>query len=307
VDVSTFGGLKTVTNAGNGFTFEPTVIIEFSNELVPVHFAPLWTFGIPDEKNLVVAARWMRATVTNYKGGGAPVVNVGGDDTGATFATLVATAASGAGAGVDVSALADTKTIHVAQAFRGALNVEISEDGGATYSQLCTFYAPGYKSLAFAADFMRVTRGGVPQILPGLPIVNVGATAGSSGGGSGGLDLSDGGVPVAGGPFTTLNFVGVVSVTDGGGGVAIVAVDETKQVFRYVATGAELATFPVALPAVRASVNYNVQCTMGGPTANGFQDKRPLVATFAVGTFDVECPTPPEVGDIFMFTVEDLT
>jgi hypothetical protein len=219
VDVSTFGGVKTVASSGNGFTFEPTVTIEFSNELVPTRFAPLWTFGKPGEKTILVAARWMRATVSNYRGGGSPVVDVGGNDAGALFATLVAPAGNGAGAGVDVTALPGFRTIHVAGPFRGALNIEISEDAGATWSQIATLMAPGYRSLEFVSEFMRVTRVGVPQNSPGLPVINVGAVQG--GGGQGGVVVEDEGVPIGVGTFDTLNFLGGgVVASDAGGGDA---------------------------------------------------------------------------------------
>jgi hypothetical protein len=111
------------------------------------------------------------------------------------------------------------------------------------------------------------------------------------------------------GSFDTVNFVGDVLVTDAGGGKADITIPGTKQVFRYVATGAELATFSVALPAARASADYNVQITMGGPTVNPFfgGSPRALIATFTVNGFDVEVPVAPTAGDIYMITVEDLT
>lgn len=83
--------------------------------------------------------------------------------------------------------------------------------------------------------------------------------------------------------------------------------DGSAQVFRYVATGAEAAQFTVVFPAVRPSVNYNVQLTSGGPVANAFKDARALVTTFTVAQFDVEMPVAPQAGDILMITVEDLT
>ncbi|HET9061828.1 MAG TPA: hypothetical protein VFO62_00935, partial [Candidatus Binatia bacterium] len=219
VDTSTFGGLRTITSSGNGFTFEPTVTIEFSNELVPTNWAPLWTFGKPGEKVVVVAARWMRATVSNYRGGGAPVVDCGGNDSGAQFAQLPTTPGSGIGAAVDVSGMDSFKTIHVGSKFRGALNIEISEDGGATYSQVATFYNPGYKSLELVAEFMRVRRVGVPQNSPGSPVVWVGAVDGAAG--AAGIFVEDEGVLIAPNQFSTLNLIGDgVTATDAGGGTA---------------------------------------------------------------------------------------
>ncbi len=223
VDTSTFGGLRTITNSGNGFTFEPTVTIEFSNEAVPVNWAPLWIFGKPGEKNVVVAARWMRATVSNYRGGGAPVVDVGGDDSGAQYAQLPVTPGNGLGAAVDVSGMDSFKTVHVGGAFRGAMNIEISEDGGATYSQVATFYGPGHKTLELVAEFMRVRRTAVPQIRPGNPVVWVGAVDGAAG--TAGIFVEDEGVLIAPNQFSTLDFVGAgVTATDAGGGVAQISI-----------------------------------------------------------------------------------
>lgn len=83
--------------------------------------------------------------------------------------------------------------------------------------------------------------------------------------------------------------------------------DGSSQVFRYVATGAEANPFTVTLPAARPDTSYNVQLTMGGPAANPFKDARPLVATFTTTTFDVELGGAIDAGDIFMFTVSQLT
>lgn len=122
------------------------------------------------------------------------------------------------------------------------------------------------------------------------------------------LAVQDEGVPL--GLFSTLNFVGAgITATDAGGGVAQIEVVSTSQVFRYVAVGGEAN--PLAIGAaegfvVRANANYNVQLTMGGPLANAFKDARPLVSTFTINGFDVESAVALEVGDVLMFTVEDL-
>ena len=80
-----------------------------------------------------------------------------------------------------------------------------------------------------------------------------------------------------------------------------------KQVFQYIATGAEANPFTVAFPAARLSTNYNVQITMGGPAANAFKDFRALVSSFTINGFDIELGAAIDAGDIFMITVEDLT
>jgi hypothetical protein len=192
VDVSTLGAEKTIVVEGNGATFEPFVLIEVSNDAAGVNWSPLVMLNLPGERTELVACRWMRATVKNYRGGGAPTVNVGADNLGASFATLVATASNGEGAGVDVSALPAFKTIQVTGTYRGSLNVEISNDGGASYS-LLTAFPPnqgGISSISAVADFMRVTRSGIVSNQPGMPVITVAAADIVGGGGGGDVDLT---------------------------------------------------------------------------------------------------------------------
>jgi hypothetical protein len=182
VDVSAFGAKKTFTVANAGVAH---VTIEMSNEAVPVHWAPVWTFQTPNDKTLEIAARWMRATVSNYKPGGpAPVVNLGGNDDGTTSVTLIAPAVDGAGAAVDVSLLPEFKTVQVAEQFKGSVQIEISEDAGATWNGVYSFSDPGQQTQVFTANRMRVTRNGVTPGGP-VPIVNVTATVPGGGGGGG--------------------------------------------------------------------------------------------------------------------------
>lgn len=221
VDVSTFGAQKTFTVADAAGAF---VTIEMSNQLVPTNWAPVVTLS-RGERTINIAARWMRATVSNYQGG-VPIVNIGGDDSGASFATPVAPPANGAGVAIDVSALPPFKTVHIATAFQGALQIQISEDGGATYATALSFNSPGQQSAQFAASFIKVTRNGVPGTASGAPIVNIAATEspGVPAGDGSGVDVEDEGVPIVT-PATTLDFVGAgVTVTSGGGGVATVTI-----------------------------------------------------------------------------------
>jgi hypothetical protein len=136
----------------------------------------------------------MRATVKNYRGGGAPTVNVGGEDIGTSFATLVAPPSNGDGAGVDVSALPSFKSIQVTGAFRGSLNIEISNDGGASYALLTAFQPNqgGIRTVDVDADFLRVTRSGIVSDQPGLPVITIGATSNGGGGGGGGTITGSG-------------------------------------------------------------------------------------------------------------------
>lgn len=193
VDVSSFGATKTITvKAGGNSVLRPSVIVEVSNQASPTKWAPVAFFAPDGEETIEVAARWMRATVTNFKDGSAPVVEVGGEDDGTEFATLVAPSGSGDGAGVDTSSLPSFKTVHVGGPFRGSVSILISQDGGTTYQEAMTFLSgqSGIQSKVFAADFMKVRRDGVPTIDPGTPIVNIGAcsTGGGGGGARGGGD-----------------------------------------------------------------------------------------------------------------------
>jgi hypothetical protein len=171
VDVTAFGYTKTVSVAG---PYVASITIEYTNEMVPTQWAPLFTFDNPDGDTFDIACRWMRATVSNYKSG-TPRCDVGATDDGATFATLVATPGNGAGPAVDVSTLALFKTITVGGPFRGNVQIEISEDGITAWSQIgFGFQNPNAKSEVVAAKWMRVVRAGVPLVDPGMPLVDVG-------------------------------------------------------------------------------------------------------------------------------------
>lgn len=176
VDVSAMGPLKTIT-LGGGATC--VVVVEISNDVVPQNWAPLWVFPASGVKSIDIACRWMRATVQQYLKG-TPQVDVGGTDEGATFVQLIAPAGDGAGAAVDISALGLFKTVHIGDNFRGQTNIEISEDG-VSWATVLSFQNPGQQSTLAAAQWMRVSRNGVPTIAPGLPVVFVGFTTPMSG------------------------------------------------------------------------------------------------------------------------------
>lgn len=181
VGTSAYGAVKTITVEGNGGVFEPFVLIEIANDAAGAEWLPLYQFYAPGVKTLEVACRWMRATVMNYRGGGAPTVNLGGADDATSFAQLVAPTGNADGTPVDTSALPLFKTIVVGGTFRGALVVEVSTDGGVSFAQAYTVYEPTILRGVFAADYMRVSRNGVPLVSPGMPTVDIAAS--SSGGG----------------------------------------------------------------------------------------------------------------------------
>lgn len=83
-----------------------------------------------------------------------------------------------------------------------------------------------------------------------------------------------------------------------------------RQVFTYLATGAEGALFAIGNPQgfiTRVTANYNVQVSLCRPGANALKIASIVDGTLAVNTFTVELSAPVEAGDVLMFTVEDLT
>ena len=189
VDVSAMGKLKSIVVSGQwGSTITPIITIEINND--PAQ-AGSWTAVASKQGGFTasvdVACKWMRVNVSNYRGGQAPDVDVGSDDSGTTFAALDVPASSdGAGTAIDVSALPNFKTIQCCGSYQGAVIIEVSEDGITSWSQIAAFQSgsPAAQSLVFAAHHMRARRSGVPVINPGLPVVNVGACSDGGGGGS---------------------------------------------------------------------------------------------------------------------------
>lgn len=187
VDMSTYGPIKTITVTGNGSGgVQPFVTIEMSNEPGHSIWAPLGTFRQPGTQSFDVACRYIRAVVSNYQGGGAPTVELGGTDDGVAFGQLVAPAGNGLGSAVNVSGLGAFKTIQVSGAFTGSLQILASEDAGATYQQCASFQQPGIQTFPLLiASRMKVQRNGVPLVQPGsAPAINIAAAVpGGSGGG----------------------------------------------------------------------------------------------------------------------------
>ena len=218
VDVHTFGPMKTIAVSGNAVA---TILVEISNDVAGTNFASLCQIQNGGQTTLNVACRWMRATVLSYRSG-TPVVNVGGTDEGTTFAQLVAPAADGAGAPVDVIAQGLFKTVQVSGTFSGNVNVEISEDGVSNWATIASFASPGKTSLALAAHHMRVRRNGASLIAPGLPIIWVGATEVVSG--NPGIAISAGAAVVGTG---TIDFSNANGITFGLAGSVLTASVQT--------------------------------------------------------------------------------
>jgi hypothetical protein len=179
VDTSTMGAIKTIVSSA----ILGTVNVEMTNEAVPANATAVCSFPNGGEITVTLVARWMRVTVTGFRGGGAPNINVGANDDGATFANLDCPSTTGIGVATDTHTLGQLKTVQVAGAFRGSVVIEITEDN-VTWQPVMTFLNPGSQTATFAADFMRCRRD-APLVSPGQPIVNLGATD-LGGGGSGG-------------------------------------------------------------------------------------------------------------------------
>jgi hypothetical protein len=186
VDMSTFGATKTFVITGS-WEKAPTLTIEVSNSASAGDggWRPVRTFQGAGRITIDLAVRWARITVNKYRGGQAPACSVAGTDSGTEFATVAGMpAGNGTSTPLDVTALGLFKTIDVGGPFGGTANIELSTDGGATYSTFMSFTSQlGMQTFVIAADFIRVTRVNVPASNPGLPIVNIGAC--TTGGGAG--------------------------------------------------------------------------------------------------------------------------
>lgn len=266
VDVSSLGAEKTIVV---GDMPRATLNIEFSNEVAPTSWAPVATFQRSDKITVTFAARWMRARITGFLGGGAADVEVGADDSNPPqFATLISPAGEGAGASVAVSALGLFKTVQVGQPFRGTLLIEVSEDN-VTWGQCEAFTAPGSQSGVVAARFMRVRRVGVPEIAPGLPLINIGA------------------VTLGGGSSTTTDQVFTYTVT----GLEL-----------------DLSDFFVPLPAARLTDTYEVFGQLAGVADLMMFDLPDLVAGDRTTTqFRIIASSDFTAGDQISFLVKDPT
>lgn len=191
VDVSAFGGTKTITVTG---TTKSQITIEFNNDAAQDgSWVALATFQTRGAVTTDVAARFMRTRVSGFDqfNGGETTCNVGSTDAGTQFVELDVPLGNGAGMPTNVSGFTGLlKTIQVGGPFRGILLVEISVDGSTDWATIASFQAPNASTSVLVAAFMRVRRVGVPVIDPGVPVVNVGITdTGQGGGGSGGATI----------------------------------------------------------------------------------------------------------------------
>ena len=104
----------------------------------------------------------------------APIINIGGDDSGTDYDTLVAPADDGVGTAVDISAQGAFHTVQVGESFTGDLSIEVSADAaGLYYATVMSFQNPGTQNWVGTANWARVRRSGVTRY-GSLPIVNIG-------------------------------------------------------------------------------------------------------------------------------------
>lgn len=144
VDVSAMAKTKSIVCGGG---FDATVNVEYStDDAGNGPWAPLATFHQSGNLTIDVAAHWMRAVTSAYKGGTSNL-DVGASDDGTVFALLTSD-----GSPVDISALPVLKTVVTPSGFAG--NIELSEDG-VSWAQIFSFQNGGGATRRIVAQFAR--------------------------------------------------------------------------------------------------------------------------------------------------------
>lgn len=266
VDCSTIGAPRTITCIGE--LAGAVIGIEISDD-GGVTYGPLYAFnGKAGEVVIPVVAQWMRATVSGR--GSKPWltfsvnVDVGGPDSGSTFAGLPMPVLNGAGAAVDVSAMEPFTTMLCTGAFAGcSVAIQISEDN-IDYASVVAFGGTGgLKSQMINASWMRTFVSGREAGQPFSAAASVGsATLG--GGVLDGVLVEDEGNPVV--TTKTLNFVGAgVTATDVAGvGTITIPGAGASTVFQWL-VGVTWATIYAAMAAVPGPKILLVQYDPAGP------------------------------------------
>jgi hypothetical protein len=179
--------------------------------------------------------------------------------------------ANGVGAAVDISVTGVEKTIVVRGPFSGTLTLEISENAGASWCPLTTFFGAGKKVIPFAANRIRVLSKGAGGLIPFVPVVDIGSDD------TGGAFVTipapaaNGiGVPVN---ITTLGQFTTVSVQgDFGGGVIGIQISENgvdfAEAMTFAAPGCEskvmVGDFARAVSrGAKPGVPFTPVCAMG--------------------------------------------
>lgn len=270
VDVSQLGAGKTIVVGSSGGVYEPITTVEASQD--GISWAPLASFTGKSERNVVVACKYMRQTVGKFVDGSVPAVGVGAATSPVTLTTLDVPAGNGFGAPSTATGLQSLKSMQVGGDFRGTINIQISDDGGVTYDTVASFSPGGVAIISeiFTADHVRVHRTGVPTVSPGLPTLIIADNPGGGGGGGG----------------------------------------ASGQVFRYAIVVGDTGSSSVAIGAAqgfvaRANTNYNVQVTQGEVIDNLSAAAPPSL--YLTTGFTLKLSAAPQVGDTFLFTVQDLS
>jgi len=174
------GGLLPAQTGANG-----VLVLETSQD--GVMFAPLLTLNLladPRIPPFTVVAAWMR--VRRAAGfGGNVILGVAGESTTSNAYGIFAVPANGVGIPLDTSTLGVKKTVNVVGSYAGAVVIEGSADGGATYDPILTCDSGNSNVYVFSGvwQFMRVRRVGSDN---SVPVVTIGGHPG--GGGAAGVN-----------------------------------------------------------------------------------------------------------------------
>ena len=156
VETSQMASTKTIVCGG---PFVATVNLEISNDAGALVWAPLATFQRSGNLTVSVSARFMRASVSDYKSG---VANL--DVSAAAVGDASFVLLPGNGTPVDISAAPLFKTVVAPGSFTG--NVEISGDG-VSYAQIWSLQDGGQQSREVVGKFARAIGSGEDVYLGG--------------------------------------------------------------------------------------------------------------------------------------------
>lgn len=175
-NVSTLASNKTVQVSG---VFSGVLQIEASND-GGTTWTSLMTIIAPGKRRINAACGVMRVTRVGVDSlaPGSAVVNIAAEiTTSLQTASLNVPGTNTAGASTDITSFGSFNTVFVDTSnFQGALLIEVSEDGGTTWSVAMIFTGAGHQTRTFTGGLIRVRRSGIDPIAPaGTPVVTLGA------------------------------------------------------------------------------------------------------------------------------------
>jgi len=266
VDVSAQGGEKTIIVDGT-FT-GATITVEASVDGGVTYGTVVILQSGSSERTIELAAQYMRLNVSGRKTT-VPFsadVDVGADNSGATFAVLPMPAGNGPGTTVAVSTLESLYTFVVGGAMVGAaVTIEVSDDTD-NWAPIVQFSGlGGLQSKTLTAAYMRVNVSGRKATVPFSATTSLGSAAGGGGGGGS-----------SGSPYR----------------------------FTYTCLIGDGSDFVVTLPVARANDNYVVlgdQSTVTAIFAMSFPDG--LAGDRTTTTFRVITTASVTAGDTIDFAV----